>query len=59
MLVHNLPSQLIEAANQNFMPFIVGLSRRELPAIDTTDRFVLVVDEDRILKPETLPWLQL
>ena len=44
MLVHNLPFHLIDAANENFMPFIIGVHKKHLPHLATKDKYVLIVD---------------
>ena len=57
MLVHNLPFHLIDAANENFMPFIIGVHKKYLPHLTTTDKYVLIVDEDKFTVPEAFPSL--
>jgi hypothetical protein len=44
MLVHNLPSHLIEAASENFMPFIIGIHKKHLINFETEGKYLLVVD---------------
>lgn len=55
MLVHNLPSQLVDAASENFMPFLIGIHKRNLVLLPTADKYLLVVDEGRLLCPDPLP----
>ena len=43
MYVPNLPSQLLDAAQECFMPFIVGLPKKYLSSIDTTDKVVVSI----------------
>lgn len=35
MLVHNLPSHLLDAVNENFMPFIVGVNQKHFSDLNT------------------------
>lgn len=35
MLVHNLPLHLLDAANENFMPFIVGVNQKHFSDLNT------------------------
>jgi hypothetical protein len=55
MLVHNLPFHLVDAANENFMPFIIGVHKKYLSHLNTTDKYVLIVDENKFIMPEPLP----
>ena len=57
MLVHNLPSHLVDAAGENFMPFVIGIHKRNLSLLTTSDKYLLVVDEGRLVCPEELPAL--
>lgn len=49
MYVPNLPIHLIESACESFMPYIVGLSKKYLNLIDTSDRVVVFIEEDKIV----------
>jgi len=49
MYVPNLPHHLIDAAQECFMPFIVGVSKKNLGLIDTTDKVVVSIEEDKVL----------
>ncbi len=55
MIVHNLPPHLLDAANENFMPFIVGVNKKYLDIMNTDSKFILMVEEDRLIKPEQMP----
>ena len=46
MYVPNLPHDMIEAADESFMPYIVGIQKKYLSELNTTDRIVIDVDED-------------
>lgn len=48
MYVPNLPGHLLEPAQECFMPFIVGVSRKNLEYLDLSERFVVYIEENRI-----------
>ena len=54
MYVPNLPPHLIEPAQESFMPYIVGLPKKALHQLDTTDKVVVYVEEDRVVYNEEL-----
>lgn len=43
MYVPNLPSHLIEPAQESFMPYIVGIAKKNMHLIDTKERVVIYV----------------
>ena len=49
MYVPNLPYHLLDAAQECFMPFIVGLPKKYLSSIDTTDKVVVSIEEDKVI----------
>lgn len=49
MYVPNLPTHLIEPAEESFMPYIVGIHKKNLPLINTAERVVVFIEEDRVV----------
>lgn len=49
MYVPNLPTHLIEPAQESFMPYIVGIHKKNLSLIDTAERVVVYVEEDKVV----------
>lgn len=48
MYVPNLPVELIEAAQQSFMPFIVGIPKQYLALISKSDKIIVNIDNDEV-----------
>lgn len=46
MYVPNLPHDMLEAADESFMPYIVGIQKKHLALVDTHDRVIIDVDSD-------------
>ena len=44
MYVPNLPLNLIEPAQESFMPYIVGIAKRNMHLIDISDRVVVYIE---------------
>ena len=55
MYVPNLPAHLLDAAQECFMPFVVGVSKKHLTQIDTSDKVVVSIEEDKVLYSCQLP----
>jgi len=39
------------------MPFIIGLHKKYLPLINSSDKYLLIIDEDKLMCPQSLPVL--
>jgi hypothetical protein len=48
MYAPNLPVELIEAAQESFMPFIVGISKQYLPLISKVNKVIVHIDTDEV-----------
>mgnify|MGYP003686508377 CR=1 FL=1 len=48
MYVPNLQFDMIEAAEESFMPYIVGIQKKHLGMIDVEERVVVDVDGDKV-----------
>jgi hypothetical protein len=46
MYAPNMPVELIEAAQESFMPFIVGVSKQYLPLICKVNKVIVHIDTD-------------
>ena len=49
MYVPNLPGHLLDAAQECFMPFIAGIPKKYLSQIDTSDKVVVSIEEDKVI----------
>ena len=49
MYVPNLPVHLIEPAQESFMPYIVGIAKKNMHLIETAERVVVFVEENRVV----------
>lgn len=57
MYAPNLPPSMIEAAEECFMPYMVGIHKKNLHRINTNNRIVVHVDKDIIECNERVPEL--
>lgn len=48
MYVPNLPESMLDAAEESFMPYMVGIHKKYLERITTKNRVVVHVDSDII-----------
>ena len=48
MYVPNMPYHLLDAAQECFMPYIIGMSKKYLTQIDTTEKVVVSIEEDKV-----------
>ncbi len=49
MYVPNLPVDMFDAVNENFLPFIVGIQKKYLSLLKTEDKCIVNIDEDRFI----------
>lgn len=50
----NLPLEMIEAAQQSFMPYIVGINKQNLSLINTSNKVIVKIDTDEVIYGEDL-----
>lgn len=41
------------------MPFIIGVNKKYLPQINLSDKYLLIIDENKLISPKPLPSLHI
>lgn len=48
MYAPNMPTEMLEAASENFMPFIIGISKKSLASLNTDNYVVVDIDNKTV-----------